>query len=92
MGCVKYKAQDVVLAVRIPLFMRPCLNEMRKIKVLAVEVSASARRRRDSSRRFGRDFGHSCESRPQEDARQGAEPVQKMWMRVEKEENRTVTQ
>ena len=22
MGCVKYKAQDVVLAVRIPLFMR----------------------------------------------------------------------
>ena len=22
-GCVKYKAQDVVLAVRIPLFMRP---------------------------------------------------------------------
>ena len=43
MGCVKYKAQHVVLAVRIPLFTRgECVNLVKTL-VFAVDFAKSAR-------------------------------------------------
>ena len=45
-GCVKYKAQPIVLAVRIPLLTRRKREEPSKIGDLAVEFSEMARENR----------------------------------------------
>jgi hypothetical protein len=45
-GSVKYKAQPIVLSVQIPLFTGDSPKEGKKIRDLAVEVAAEARRMR----------------------------------------------
>ena len=78
-GCVKYKAQHIVLAVRIPVLMGDKWPKVRKMGVLAVDFRKTARNwwgllvsnRASFEGRRGRSEG------------QGAGVVQRVWIGVE---------
>jgi hypothetical protein len=84
---VKYKAQDVVLAARIPLFTRHSCFKTAKIGSFAVDFSELAHGWR------GLLFSNKAlfEGRLGGREGQGAEVVQIVWIGVEKEEKRDGT-
>ncbi|MCU1320972.1 MAG: hypothetical protein JWM43_621 [Acidobacteriaceae bacterium] len=74
-GCVKYKAQHVVLHMRIPQKWRGSRRKVSKIKDSAVEVSISTLGKRDYEKVNKRIF----EGMPRGGQAQGAGVVQSVW-------------
>src|SRR5437588_209692 len=85
-GCVKYKAQHIVLAVRIPVFIGDQRLGTRKMGAFAVDFRKRARNWWD----FRVTNRAPFEGRRRQGQGQGAGVVQRVWMGVDMWEMRSL--